>query len=453
MKRAYQSGDTTWKLFAFEVEMARHMDATGIKKDVDADGKPIGKYLALQKKVARKVVDVYPSYDRLPKWVQELRRFPLMGTFVSFHVAMGLSTARTFKHMTEELSDPKLRGIGVQRLQGILTTVVAATALKAVIEGVARSALNDDDEEGMRKLLPHFSQNSTIIQLGRREDGKYRYLDVSYTDPHSAFRSAFRSMSRYVKGDIDESQLAAAMMSSMAGPMIQPEFIPRFLAESALNKKFGGGSVWSEGDSATVKGQKIAAHAWKTMQPGLTKQASDFYKAATGDTRPGTGEVFSMSDELFTTFTGQKPVTFDPVRALEYRSFAYQGVRRSVKGQFNKLIRQYGTVSPTEVAKVYNYVNARTADVFWDLRDAALAASVLSGVTPAQMAPQLAAIVGRRQAAEILTGTYVPIELATDTAKAALLKAGNDRENVIARIRAAIAAREAAIRDASRSDG
>jgi len=91
--------------------------------------------------------------------------------------------------------------------------------------------------------------------------------------------------------------------------------------------------------------------------------------------------------------------------------------------------------------------------VFWDLRDAALAASVLSGVTPAQMAPQLAAIVGRRQAAEILTGTYVPIELATDTAKAALLKAGNDRENVIARIRAAIAAREAAIRDASRSDG
>ena len=160
-----------------------------------------------------------------------------------------------------------------------------------------------------------------------------------------------------------------------------------------------------------------------------------------------------MSDELFTTFTGQKPVTFDPVRALEYRSFAYQGVRRSVKGQFNKLIRQYGTVSPTEVAKVYNYVNARTADVFWDLRDAALAASVLSGVTPAQMAPQLAAIVGRRQAAEILTGTYVPIELATDTAKAALLKVGNDRENVIARIRAAIAARGAAIRDASRSDG
>ena len=69
----YQSEDDLWKLFAWENEKARYRKA-----------KPEWTEDQVKAKAAEIVRNTYPTYSLVPRGVKLLRRFPFMGTFVSF---------------------------------------------------------------------------------------------------------------------------------------------------------------------------------------------------------------------------------------------------------------------------------------------------------------------------------------------------------------------------------
>ncbi|KKL26248.1 hypothetical protein LCGC14_2397190, partial [marine sediment metagenome] len=83
VKSLYRAEDDVWKVFAFENELARYGAA-----------KPEWSVDRLEAHVAEIVRNTHPTYSLVPRGVKMLRRFPLVGNFVSFPSEV----ARTMYH-------------------------------------------------------------------------------------------------------------------------------------------------------------------------------------------------------------------------------------------------------------------------------------------------------------------------------------------------------------------
>ena len=68
---------------------------------------------------ARRVRDTYPAYSLVGNFVNQLRRFPLAGTFVSFPAEIIRTRYNQLKIAAEDLADPNRRVLGARRLAGL----------------------------------------------------------------------------------------------------------------------------------------------------------------------------------------------------------------------------------------------------------------------------------------------------------------------------------------------
>ena len=93
---------------------------------------------------AKRIRDTYPTYSMVGKGLRQLRKFPLVGTFVSFPAEIIRTHFNTIKLAAQDLADPQMRVAGARRMAGIAiasSVMYAAAQLSRVLVGI------DDDEE------------------------------------------------------------------------------------------------------------------------------------------------------------------------------------------------------------------------------------------------------------------------------------------------------------------
>lgn len=398
------------------------------------------------------MTEMYPSYDKLPRWVAALRIDPLFGTFVSFHISMIMTTARNLRLAKTELSDPLLQDIGEQRLLNVTKGIMAPLILKAAIEGVMRTSLSDEEEEGLSLLMPTWSQNSTRINLGN-DGNNFTFIDLTYTDPHSAFRNSGRAIRRYVMDEITDDQLVEELVRSMGGPLVQPDFALQALVQFISGEDpRTGRQVASPADTAEVRAWKHLSAFWNQVQPGVTKKADDIAKAVRGDVR-SSGERYELENEAATTLTGHRPITNDIAFSLGQAGVRYAQATRDIKTRLNRDVRDLNEIGLENVVQTYRYVNDRTEAMFLQLRKAYLAAVRLSNDTD-EVQRSLIDAVGRDTARRVIAGKYVPIDVSDQTVRDAILRAETmeQRERIKARLAAVRTARVEAARSQTQGE-
>ena len=158
--------------------------------------------------------------------------------------------------------------------------------------------MNDEDVEKVydriRKQVPSWAKDNALIGLGKNDEGKDQFMDLTYLEPDSYLLSLVTptilkaSRGEDVSKDLDEA------VKTAAGKLLEPYFSPSLLVEVA--EPFGSGvlkAVKGDFDGASNDISNATRKIAKTAMPGYAKMATDI---TVGDTNLAN---LVMSDESF----------------------------------------------------------------------------------------------------------------------------------------------------------
>ena len=121
---------------------------------------------------------------------EKVRRWYLVGTFVSFPYEVARTTFNQFRFMKEDLKNDKAafrrRFLGMAFTHFSMVTASAMTALKM--------GLGEEEDEAFRKLLPHWNRNSTLLYLGYDDNGLPQALDMSRYNPYGYLQKPIEAL-------------------------------------------------------------------------------------------------------------------------------------------------------------------------------------------------------------------------------------------------------------------
>lgn len=391
-KSLYRAEDDVWKVFAFENELARYRQAW--------PGVPIER---LEAHVAEIVRNTYPTYSLVPRGVKFLRRFPLMGNFVSFPAEVGRTLYHTMKLTSVELADPALRGIGAQRLVGMMTAATAVAGAATATRHMFGIEKGTDDD--MRRFLPDWSENSTLLHLGRSPDGNLRVIDLSYTDPYSYLRTPLKA---FLRGENWEDKIIDAVLEA-AEPFIGEEILFGKLQDISRNAKGPNGPpVFNPQDPFLDRMDDILAHVYDALEPGTITSAKRIEKGLTGKTTPY-GKGFDAKLEIMAVLTGLRIMEVDIAQSLGFKVGKYNRDQRDAMQILRGPATRRGTVTDDELREATASMERARQENFKELHEDIQAAERL-GVSSTAIRRILSGRLSRQSVNDLIFGRYRPYQ-------------------------------------------
>ena len=358
----YTAEDDLFKITNYAVELSR------LKNAYTKAGREFTEK-QLKEEAADIVRNTVPNYAYVSDFVRALRRLPL-GNFMSFPSEILRTTTNIAQRAIREIKDPALRNIGIKRLIG-MTTVTAAAPIGLTEGFKAIYDVTDEQLEAMRRYLPEWSKNSTILPIRDEDTGELKYIDFSHGNAYDTVSRPFQTLLNNVQqGITDEEVLMKGFIkgiSEAAGQLASPFIDESIFTEAMvdLSPILGRNGRTREGkqlyDDDTPTGDKISiitGHLASAMLPFSYPQFQRIYQAAT-DKPSDRGEFFELPDELL-GFAGYRAVKLDPIKSLGFKLNEYRARQRKARtlftgGEFGVL--KGGPVDPNEIIKRYIAAN------------------------------------------------------------------------------------------------
>ena len=334
----YQSQDDFWKIYAWENEKARYGEAY-----------PEWSESELKTKTAEIVRNTFPTYSLVPRTIKKLRRFPVVGTFVSFPAEVLRVTGNTLRQIKVEMADPKTAKIGAERLIGATLSATGTTA--AAIASRFLLGIGADDDEDAREFMPEWSRDSDIIWLGKSKKGNWLWVDVGYTDPYSYLKEPVRALMRgenWQEGAVEAFKRAAE-------PFLSEEILLEAIRESV--------TMAEEGKPT----DEIVNRMWDAVEPGTISSARRIKKGLSGEVT-SYGKAFNPKVEALATMSGVRVNELDVQQALSFRASDYKRELTNATRLLTRVASRRGTVSEAELRNAYSDMESRRRDVYDRMR-------------------------------------------------------------------------------------
>ncbi len=397
----YRGADLVGKIVSFENEKSNLRRAYPEKSERQ-----------IEDEAAAITRDLFPTYSRVPSGIKWLRRFPLVGPFVSFSAEMIRTTKNLGLRIKSELSDPnpEVRKTGAKRLTGLISTLGGI----AIMTSVSRLAANITlaEEDAIRRNMPEWSRNGTLLHLGKDSQGNYRVIDLGRTDPHSFL---WEPLVAAWSGSRQGTLTPGDVIRPVAAPFIGEEIGTRVALDVARNKAETGGHgqmVYNPEDTNIGKAMSIGSHVWQGFEPGLITQGKRTVRAGFGIRDPKTGREYSLPDELAADVSGQRVIGVNPKESLIVKARSYTGKMSDAAREMNRhaeILRRTGReVTPEAIAGPRAASEEMRQRVFEEMILDVRAARIM-GLTDAEIAKSLKdGGVSREDLGAILGGKYRP---------------------------------------------
>lgn len=345
----YSFGDDFWKVIGFENEKASLIDA-GI---AEAEAETMA---------AERIRNTYPTYSMIGQFMQKLRRFPLLGSFVSFPSEILRTSANMLSLVASDLKsdNPGLRALGRKRATGMAMVSAGFYALAAMT--AAALGVDDDEEEAVRDLSPPWSKNSTFLFLGRDEDGKLQHIDMSFLDPYGYLKRPLTAMLR----DQPWEDAAVSGLKDLLAPFFGADIAASAIFQVLANRKPTGGAVYNEGGAAFDQAADIANHMRKALQPGFVGNAERMILAGTDSRREGSGQPYTVPDEL-AGLVGWRASTLDAKTGLKYRAFDFGASLARAKKTLTRELVSSNAVSDGDIREARQAAEAQHQKTFTEM--------------------------------------------------------------------------------------
>lgn len=378
----YTAEDDLFKIANFAVERSR------LKNAFSRAGREFTEDF-LDEEAANIVRNTVPNYAYVSDTVRALRRLPL-GTFMSFPSEILRTTTNIAHRGIKEINDPALRSIGMKRLLG-LTTVLGAAPYGIQQGFQALYDVTNEELNALRRYLPEWSKNSTILPIRDENTGELKYIDFSHGNAYdTAIRPVTTVLNNIQDGITDEQVLMRGLLRGMyeaAGELASPFISEAIYTQALVDLTLRGGrtregqQIWTETQLETEPGQVVQnsiEHLAESMLPFSYPTLNRIYQAA-ADKPSARGEFFELPDELL-GFAGFRAVKVDPIKSMGFKLAEYQkGLRESRRlftGGDEGLLKG-GPKTPQDVVERFIQANKARFLVQQKMRKDLLAADLL----------------------------------------------------------------------------
>lgn len=348
----YQLGDAIPKIVAFEVELSRLRKAYPTQ--------PLSK---LEPMAADKVLNLLPTYSRIPRLGNVLRSQPFVGAFISFPLEVVRTGYNLLGTINDELrsDNPAVRQAGAYRLAG---TMMASIGFSAVAAGIAAAmGIDDDEDKAIRKLDAPWDKYATKLYLGRDEKGNVNQVNLSYVDPYNYFRDPIIALMK-MDGTWDQKLLESVKTAFQ--PLYGEQILSGKVLDIARNTKgTTGGRVYNPEADLASKASAISAHMFDAFNIGTFTSSIRIYKGLTGQVTQ-TGRAYDPALETIATLTGQRVVSLDPRQSLGFAARKFSNRLNDATGIFTAAYYDRSNVSNEARMEAYKQMSRSRKEIFND---------------------------------------------------------------------------------------
>jgi hypothetical protein len=358
----YQAEDDFHKIVSYEAERAKL-----------AKAKPEWKSDKLDAEAAQIVRDTMPDYSQVPNAVKMLRRVPFIGTFTSFTSEVIRNNTNIIQRAKFEMSDPELRSIGAKRLSSF--AIAHSIPLAGAYFLASFFGVDDEEDEATRAIAAPWDKYAQLLYVGRTPSGDPQYINISYTDPFSVFKTPI-----FVSQQDGFSPVSVAKGILMGlEPFYGEEIGTAALLDIRENKNE---KIFNPNSDAWTITKDISEHILKAVEPGVVRSTKRIYEAATGK-ETDSGMKLDTRTEVIAVLSGQRITSIDRKKAILYRNYDFQDALRSSTYRFNKAWRNKN-VDKKELSKAYKQYKKDNEKAYSEFQDALQAVSRL-GLTEEQI--------------------------------------------------------------------
>ena len=435
----YTAEDDIWKITTWALEQDRLKKAylkAGIKEGdeiLDIAGN-VRKFddKFLKEEAANIVRNNMPNYDYVGSFIQRLRRFPV-GNFVSFPAEILRTGTNIVRRALREINysttiDGKrvkpLASIGYKRLFGFGTTV-AAVPYMTVEAAKAIYNVTEDEMEALRRYVPDWSKNSTLVPVRDEKTGELKYVDFSHGN-------AYDTLTRPIQTVIN----AVAQGKEDEDGMMDDFMIGLFQATKELGSPFISESIWTEAATDIIvrggrtrdgrqvynpeaefgkKVEDIIAHLVESQTPGsvnafkrldLAIDSVDIIEKGKYDER---GRTYEVGGELL-GFMGFRPVEVKPLDSIDFKIADFTNRIKDARKLFTSQLLKGGPVSPGDIVDQYLASNQAAYKIKKDFFKDYLAALRL-GANQDEVERIIQDRLGRKELNKLKQATFSPLNV------------------------------------------
>jgi hypothetical protein len=449
--RLYAGGDNVWKWYGHEFVMSqlkngfKNVDelVKEYKQTFKVDINPKTLEEGIEQYAATLVRDTYPTYSKVPKAIQLIRRVPFIGNFVSFPAEILRTTFTTSalaaKHIMS--NNPTLRELGYRTLIGQYITYGGIGAGVTYL-GQAMSNLDSQQLSDLKEYFaPEFMRYSDLVPLEPMEDGVVKVFDNSRYFPYDLITSTTGNLINRMftqREQLDPDKIETDMFKdiynytgpfadlaggTLLGTAIGYEPALTFLTGGRTKT---GSRIYADTDTTVEKFDKMFAYTFETINPGFVRTLQNLYRSFAG-MLTGTGQPIKPEDEVFKLFGGSA-VTIDTQGSFRFKIGNLKSSFREPKVAEDFFRPDFRTAA--QLVREYNDQNEEAFREQYEFFKLVRAAKRSGFMSDADMRKVLEDRVGKSTAENILRGFYTPLSYSEDALEGRFenIKRGNPDE-------------------------
>jgi len=295
-----------------------------------------------------------PTYSKVPKVIQELRKLPL-GNFIAFPAEIIRTSANLVTIGARELTstNPYIRQMGARRLIGASMTFGGIGKIVQETGEYLTGVSQDTMEKARRSFVPIYERNATLIPVSKPdENGNFKYINFSYSNPYDTLvRPVNAVLNAYGNGQLRKDSVDTIIYNMFIGdaenPGAIPELISPFISESIGTERLAdvsyrrgetrsGSKVFYEDDDLQTKMARSFEHILGGLEPGASTSFRRVWQGATGQfTDSGTAR--DARDELTALLSGVRIQEVKPLASMPFIITSFNKDQRNINSKFARV--------------------------------------------------------------------------------------------------------------------
>lgn len=409
----YQSADTIGKLVAWEMEQAK------LRKLPSQKGKSPQ---AIREEAAKRVRMTMPTYSELPQRLQEFRRQPLVGDFMSFAYEAMRTQINNIKLIKDEWKNntTESKSYALQRAAGLMFVTASYSAFFKALSSMWGD-VDEEEQKEVRSLMAPWEKNSTFL-FSRNKEGELNYINFSYDNPYSATTDAIMSLmpmlgigDRPVGGTGEQ---VSAIMKQVLNPFLGESLLANAIVDVSRNSDDFGNRIWQEDQNGGEQAASIIGHLFKAVNLGTFDRAYNRWLPAYYGETLRSGEKPTLKREMISEAIGLRLRTLDYKDKLGKQSYSNNDRLQVANRIFTRLAGGEGTVSDSDLLISYRSANNARRRVFADIKRQVNAARA-SGLSDREIKTSLTQYMTDKDAKAVMRGQFVPYKVSPQLKKKA----------------------------------
>ena len=357
-----------------------------------------------------------PNYAYIGRTGKALRYSPF-GNFIAFPLEVIRTGNNIYEQAIKEMTSgiPEIAALGKKRMFSFAATTIGVPyGIQQAFK--SKNDVTDEEMTALKRFVPEWSKNSTLLPTGRDEDGYLKYIDFSYSNAYDTLIRPFNAIMRELsEGQGTEASLMKALGNGITEATM--DTLEPFMSESIYTEAFfdatirrgiglKGKRVWSPADDNWTRIVKGISHIGSSFKPGSTQQFRRLHQAVRG-VSDEYGRTFKLEDEIG-GLAGFRQIQVDPERGMIFKTTRFSSSLKKAENLFTSDLLKGGRVSADDIIDRYKYSENRRFQTLKEMHIDIEAARVL-GMSNAKIRNKIkrrglsTAVVN-----EVMKGVYTP---------------------------------------------